>query len=295
MFCQKCGNQIPDGSVNCNFCGAPLQNQPAPTQPVSFEGGHQPVQPAQPAAPSPAPKKKNTTLLIIIIAILAVAVIVGAIFIANPDILDSGSSSSQSEEKDDDDDDNDKKNEDKAQSNKNNNSSNDNNNNDEHSNVDADDAEDALSEYLDVMYVHDPDEFEMWITEGESFDSLSEDDLFAAMVFAYALNDRSYSILSSDQISDNSYSFEVEFEVADFYEAAYIFEDELYDLTEDDLDAISDEEVLSFILECIAESESTYCEFDVIITYDEDIGWYVENEEEIVYDLVEDLAYAFDF
>jgi uncharacterized membrane protein YvbJ len=24
MFCQKCGKEIPDGSVACNFCGAPL-------------------------------------------------------------------------------------------------------------------------------------------------------------------------------------------------------------------------------------------------------------------------------
>ncbi len=44
MFCSKCGTQVPDGSVSCSNCGAPLS---APTAPVA-------PAPA-PVAPAPAP------------------------------------------------------------------------------------------------------------------------------------------------------------------------------------------------------------------------------------------------
>ncbi|MBO4474465.1 MAG: zinc ribbon domain-containing protein [Clostridiales bacterium] len=38
MFCMKCGNQIPDGSVTCPVCGAPIENaapQQAPAAPYA--------------------------------------------------------------------------------------------------------------------------------------------------------------------------------------------------------------------------------------------------------------------
>lgn len=55
MFCNNCGNQIPEGTKFCNNCGASQDMAPAPTQP---------------AAP-----KKNNTLLIAIVAAIAVVVI----------------------------------------------------------------------------------------------------------------------------------------------------------------------------------------------------------------------------
>ncbi|MBE6783153.1 MAG: hypothetical protein E7536_04005 [Ruminococcaceae bacterium] len=105
MFCQKCGNQVPDGSANCNFCGAPQQIQPSGFEGESqqnpssgYEGNSQLI---QPATPTPKPKKNNKIILIVIIAVLAVVAVVAAIFIAKPDIFGSGSSSSlQSVEKD---------------------------------------------------------------------------------------------------------------------------------------------------------------------------------------------------
>lgn len=45
MFCTKCGNQIPDNTKFCTFCGAPQNAEPAaPATPVA---------PAEPTAPAP--------------------------------------------------------------------------------------------------------------------------------------------------------------------------------------------------------------------------------------------------
>ena len=51
MFCSKCGTQVPDGSVSCSNCGAPLSAPNAAPAPA-------PVAPAPapaPVAPAPAP------------------------------------------------------------------------------------------------------------------------------------------------------------------------------------------------------------------------------------------------
>ena len=49
MFCQNCGNQLPDGAKFCTRCGAPVASaQPPAPQPA-------PV-PPQPAPPVPAPQ-----------------------------------------------------------------------------------------------------------------------------------------------------------------------------------------------------------------------------------------------
>ena len=44
MFCMKCGNQIPDGSLNCPVCGAPTENA-APAAPVAPAGQYAPAGP----------------------------------------------------------------------------------------------------------------------------------------------------------------------------------------------------------------------------------------------------------
>lgn len=62
MFCEKCGNQIPDGMKFCSVCGnaAPVQSAPqqyaAPVQsaPQHFTAPTMPVQPAAPAVPNAA-------------------------------------------------------------------------------------------------------------------------------------------------------------------------------------------------------------------------------------------------
>ncbi|MCC8136181.1 MAG: zinc ribbon domain-containing protein [Ruminococcus sp.] len=67
MICNKCGNQIPDGSKFCEKCGATLDGSGTAANNQPVYGG----------APAPAePKKKNTKLIIGIIAALVVIVIV---------------------------------------------------------------------------------------------------------------------------------------------------------------------------------------------------------------------------
>lgn len=50
MFCQKCGQQVPDGSTFCTHCGASLAGGPAPTPTGNATSG-----PAGNAAPGSAP------------------------------------------------------------------------------------------------------------------------------------------------------------------------------------------------------------------------------------------------
>lgn len=67
MFCNNCGNQIPEGTKFCNNCGASQDAAPVAQAPVT---------PAQAPAPTqPAAPKKNNTLLIAIVAAIAVVVI----------------------------------------------------------------------------------------------------------------------------------------------------------------------------------------------------------------------------
>ena len=57
MFCQKCGKQIPDGAVFCNFCGAQQGAvQQAPQAPAGYPGAPQ-AAPGYPPAPGYAPQQ----------------------------------------------------------------------------------------------------------------------------------------------------------------------------------------------------------------------------------------------
>lgn len=63
MFCNHCGNTIPEGTAFCNNCGAPAQQQAAPQQ-AYYQ---------QPQAP--APVKKNATPITITFIISVVLII----------------------------------------------------------------------------------------------------------------------------------------------------------------------------------------------------------------------------
>ena len=122
MFCNKCGNPIPDGSAFCPACGnkievAPVAPAPVVEAPVAapatpapvVEAPAAPVQPvyAAPVAPQPAPKKKkNPTLLIVIIAIVALLAVAAALLFltdAGKELCDDwfGTSLSDSDDEDD--------------------------------------------------------------------------------------------------------------------------------------------------------------------------------------------------
>lgn len=161
--------------------------------------------------------------------------------------------------------------------------------------ADFSDAEDVLYDYLDVMYDPDSDEFEMWITEGEGIESLNDDELMTAMVVAYMLEGRDYLVLSGSYESDTDYSFEVQFGIADFYEAADIFMETLEPYSDEELESLTEDEIFALMLDCIEVAETAYYEINVLMSYDEDFGWHVLNEEQIIEMLVEDFQYAFDF
>lgn len=143
MFCNKCGNPIPDGSAFCPACGnkievapvaAPVAPVAAPVAPVApvveapvaapaapapvVEAPVAPVQPvyAAPVAPQPAPKKKkNPTLLIVIIAIVALLAVAAALLFltdAGKELCDDWFGTSLSDSDDDKDDKKDKDEED---------------------------------------------------------------------------------------------------------------------------------------------------------------------------------------
>ena len=52
MFCSKCGNQIPDGSLYCEYCGAKQMTTGVLQQQTSQQVPQQPVQPTQPVQTS---------------------------------------------------------------------------------------------------------------------------------------------------------------------------------------------------------------------------------------------------
>ena len=293
MFCQKCGNQIPDGSTSCNFCGAPQQAQPS-----AFEGGFQqpvqpvtpppvqpvqPVQPVPPVTPPPAPKKKNNILLIILIAVLAVGVIIGAIFIANPDILDSGSSSSQSEEKDDDDDKKDKKKDKDTNSDEDEEEEyTDEDVDSDSSYIDVDDAESALDDVLDTLtYDSSSYEAEDILTYGEGYDSLSSDEYNEMMVYMEIFESHfNYEIVDSYSIDDETVGFTVNIQTVDYDEVIGLLYSELetnYDyysnLSEEELN----DELVDILAECVAYSESVVTEIEFEVYYDDYYGeWSVD-------------------
>ena len=70
MYCNNCGNQLPEGTKFCNNCGASQAEAPA--------------QPAETVAPNPpaAPKKNNTLKLVIVAAVALVCFVIGSFVIA---------------------------------------------------------------------------------------------------------------------------------------------------------------------------------------------------------------------
>lgn len=76
MFCQKCGQQVPDGSTFCTHCGASLAGGSAPASagagPSSAPGLTQSMPPV-----APAPQKPKSKAPIIIAVACAVVVLIG--------------------------------------------------------------------------------------------------------------------------------------------------------------------------------------------------------------------------
>jgi len=85
MFCSNCGNQIPDNTPFCNYCGAQQQTvqsaqyNPQPTpQPVP-----QPTPQYNPQPPVQKKKKSNGALIVIIVVlVLVIAFLIGKFIIA---------------------------------------------------------------------------------------------------------------------------------------------------------------------------------------------------------------------
>ena len=76
MFCQKCGQQVPDGSTFCTHCGASLAGGSAPTSagvgPSSAPGLTQSMTPV-----APAPQKSKSKAPIVIAVACAAVVLLG--------------------------------------------------------------------------------------------------------------------------------------------------------------------------------------------------------------------------
>ena len=76
MFCQKCGQQVPDGSTFCTHCGASLAGGSAPTSagagPSSAPGLTQSMPPV-----APAPQKSKSKAPIVIAVACAAVVLLG--------------------------------------------------------------------------------------------------------------------------------------------------------------------------------------------------------------------------
>ena len=76
MFCQKCGQQVPDGSTFCTHCGAPLAGGSMPTSmgagPSSAPGLTQSMPPV-----APAPQKPKSKAPIVIAVACAAVVLLG--------------------------------------------------------------------------------------------------------------------------------------------------------------------------------------------------------------------------
>ena len=80
MFCQKCGQQVPDGSTFCTHCGASLAGGSVPTPtaaaptsaPTSGPGLTQSMPPV-----APAPQKPKSKAPIVIAVACAAVVLLG--------------------------------------------------------------------------------------------------------------------------------------------------------------------------------------------------------------------------
>lgn len=98
MFCQKCGQQVPDGSTFCTHCGASLAGDPAPTPaaaptsaPAAGSGLTQSMPPVVPAPQKP----KSKAPIVIAVACAAVVLIGGGTVFALTILNGSKSSDTQ--------------------------------------------------------------------------------------------------------------------------------------------------------------------------------------------------------
>ena len=102
MFCPKCGKQVSEGAVFCNFCGKPLNRaqQPPAQQPQAQyrqppapqarqqaqsrqpnpQVSYRQPQSSYPQAPARQPKKSHTGLIVTLIVLLLVMLFSGAPF-----------------------------------------------------------------------------------------------------------------------------------------------------------------------------------------------------------------------
>ena len=220
MFCQNCGNQIPDGSVSCNFCGASQQSSTSLEQPFFAP----PVPPVQPPVQPEPPKKDNSnkTVLITIIAalIVIIAVMVG-IFVIKP-MLDK-------------DEDTTKKSKTTA------------------SEVVTEvttvtpvtspsvsvayEAETAIDDYLSSF-----DGKALLSQTGENVNDLDKDGLLGLELFDLMLSNSEYEIISSEEISSTTAKVKVRLYIVDMATTSEIYETEVQSyvqshpsMTEDDL------------------------------------------------------------
>ena len=90
MYCKSCGNQLPDGSVQCHYCGA--QQLPQVQNKSPYETGETPVAfnppPVVPPQPAGEPEKKGTKgiLIGVIVALVVALLAVLFIFVIKPKI-----------------------------------------------------------------------------------------------------------------------------------------------------------------------------------------------------------------
>lgn len=202
MFCQKCGNQIPDGSINCNFCGAPQQNAPIQQQPFV----QPPVMPpVQNTPPTPQKEKNNKTVLIAIIAALVVIIAVIVIVFVIP--------------KSKDDDDTTKKPKETTITTE--------NRTEKRTNaptpaIDDDDAVEAVDDYL--SYLNSKKLFDVL---GEDVSELGEYKDAAFMICDAFLFSYDYSISDTQKIDNSTFEVKVKFKVPDDNESVIysIFEE----------------------------------------------------------------------
>ena len=190
MFCQKCGNQIPDGSVNCNFCGAPQQNAPVQQPPFA----QPPVMPpVQPTPPTPQKEKNNKTVLIAIIAALVVIIAVIVIVFVVP--------------KSKDDDDTTKKPKETTITTE--------NRTEERTNaptpaIDDDDAVEAVDDYLSYL-----NSKKLFAVLGKNASELGEYEDAALLICDAFLFSYDYSISDTQKIDDSTFEVKVKFTVPD--------------------------------------------------------------------------------
>ncbi len=287
MFCQKCGRQIPDGSVICNYCGT--VQQPQTFQPI------QPTQPVQFAAPPPAPKKKNNTVLIAIIAALVtIVLVVVAIFVINPLIEKNNSNSSQSEIEDDD-------NEDKDSDEKEEDSEDDQAKDEENALIQEEKAATAaLEEKLNYLYSPDSDECINFLNGG----ALSADDEKYFAFYKSVLYYYDYEITGCEKDGD-SYIFTVDIETLDFCSLV----DELNDLTEEvinddelveEMQSYTDEQMEEFFISMLvylidegcADKATVTTEIEIVC--DEDGNWTLADSECVLEAISNNLSDAMD-